>query len=157
MPLSLARRITFSRVRWTLSTCLCDGSIHMRIYTQSSFSWIPPEKFGHVHKVLALPGIAGVTFALKNCKFVTETIECVGHFIRPSRFKESSHATGARRGLKASTSVTELWSFLELRNVVKRLVPYLLPRDALRLRLEKIPSSYLRAAQPKSPQHYELA
>lgn len=117
--MAYATRLALSSVRWTLRWQYALSYLDDIVI----FSRTPQEHIGHVRKVLTLLHDAGVTLQLKKCKFFTETINYLGHVIRPRRLDISSHTTDAIRGLKALTSLTELRSFLGLCNVFRRFVP----------------------------------
>lgn len=89
------------------------------------FSRSIAEQIDHVKHVLPLLRHAGVILKLKKCKFLTETIDYMGHVTCPRRLKNASHTTDAIERLKGRRNITELKSFLNLFNAFRRLVPNL--------------------------------
>lgn len=63
----------------------------------------PERHIRHIREVLTLLMTPGVTLELKNCQLFTETIDYLGHSIRPRRLEIASHRTYALRGLQDLT------------------------------------------------------
>lgn len=66
---------------------------------------------------------AGITLKLKKCAFFIDTIDYLGHVIRPKRLKIAAHTAHAIRELKQPRNITLLRSFVGLCNVLRRFVP----------------------------------
>lgn len=60
------------------------------------------------------------TLGLNNCNFITDTIDCLGRFLRSRQLMPGSQTTDAKRGLKPSTSITELRSVMDVCNVLQQ-------------------------------------
>lgn len=60
---------------------------------------------------------------MKKCPFSTETVDYLGHVIRPGKLEVAFHTTAAIDGLKHPTKVTELRYLLGLCNVFPSFVP----------------------------------
>lgn len=67
----------------------------------------------------------GVSLKQKKCNFFAETIDYIGHVIRPDILKLAEHTTDAVAKLEHLTKQTKLSSFLGLRNVFRRFIPNL--------------------------------
>lgn len=64
------------------------------------FSKTADEHIEHVSTVLSLVHRAGIRLNFKKGRFITGKIDCLGHVIRPSRFKLASYTTDTIRDLK---------------------------------------------------------
>ncbi len=72
------------------------------------------EHFDHLQDVLRLLEQAGVTLKLKKCRFVCDTVDHLGHVIRPGRLALAKKNTRALKEAKRPQTQTELRSFLGL-------------------------------------------
>lgn len=77
----------------------------------------------HVRKVLPLLKNAGATLKLKLCSFATDTIDYLGHLIRPRWLKLAFYTTDAKRGLVSQSNNADFRSLLVVWNVFRRFVP----------------------------------
>lgn len=66
---------------------------------------------------------ACVTLKLKKCSFFTDTMDYLGHVIRPGKLEIATPAIEAIKGVKQLINVTELRSFLGLCNIFRLFVP----------------------------------
>lgn len=73
--------------------------------------------------VLTVLREAYVILQPKKCTLFTNRINYLGHVLRPNRLEVSNHTADAIRELNVPTTVTELRSFLELSNMLRRFVP----------------------------------
>ncbi len=87
------------------------------------FSRTLEQHFAHLRGVLELLKQAGVTLKLPKCKFFCETVDYLGHVIRPGRLALAETNTRALQEVKHPQNQTELRSFLGLCNVNMRFVP----------------------------------
>jgi RNase H-like domain found in reverse transcriptase len=77
----------------------------------------------HLHDVLTLLGKAGLSLKLDKCHFLQETVDYLGHVIRPGKLEIATKNTDALRTAQPPRTQTELRSFLGLCNVYRRFVP----------------------------------
>jgi Reverse transcriptase (RNA-dependent DNA polymerase) len=77
----------------------------------------------HVAEVLTLLGNAGLSLQLKKCHFFSETVDYLGHVMRPGRLGVAEKNTTALKTAPLPRTQTELRSFLGLCNVYRRFVP----------------------------------
>lgn len=96
--------IILSTVKWQIALVYLDDIV--------VFSRTPEKHIYHVQHVLTLLNNARATLKLKKCKFFTDTIDYLGHVIRPRRLEIASHKTDTIRGFQPPTLITELRSFL---------------------------------------------
>lgn len=87
------------------------------------FSKVPEKHVNHFKHMLTLPQRAGVTSKLEKCSFFTDTINYLGHVIRPRRLMIDADTADAIKKLKEPRIITELCSFLGLCNVFQRFFP----------------------------------
>lgn len=64
-----------------------------------------------------------MTLKFNKCYFFTDTVDYLGHVIRPGKLEVASHTIDAIDGLNKPTTVTKLRLFLVFFNVFRRLVP----------------------------------
>lgn len=100
-----AMDVSLSRVKWQFTLFYLDDIV--------VFSRLPNERIDQVRQVLTLLRNAGVTLKLRKCEFFTNSIDFLGHVIRPGQLEVSSHTVDVIRDLKPPTNFTELRSFLE--------------------------------------------
>lgn len=81
------------------------------------------EHIEYAKHVMGLVRDAGVILEQKNCKFLTESIDYLGHSTCPGRLVTASHTADATKGLKALRIVTESHSYLRLNNVFRGPIP----------------------------------
>ncbi len=79
---------------------------------------------------MSLLGKAGVSLKLEKCHFFKESVDYLGHVIRPGRLSLAERNTRALREVKHPSSQTELRSFFGMFNVYRRFVPNFAPRSA---------------------------
>jgi hypothetical protein len=77
----------------------------------------------HVAEVLTLLGNAGLSLKLKKCHLFSETVDYLGHVIRPGGLGVAEKNTAALKTAPLPRTQTELRSFLGLCNVYRRFVP----------------------------------
>ena len=87
------------------------------------FSRTAEEHIRHVEEVLTTLQDAGFSLKLRKCEFFAETVDYLGHVIRPERLQVAQQKIEAVKGFKMPTTQTELRSFLGLCNVYRRFVP----------------------------------
>ena len=76
----------------------------------------------HLNAVLHRLYRAVLTLNLKKCHFFKETVDYLGHVIRPWHLSVAEKNTAALKVAKHPTTQTELRSFLGLCNVYRRFV-----------------------------------
>jgi hypothetical protein len=81
------------------------------------------EHLLHLTEVLTLLGKAGLSLKLTKCHFFKETVDYLGHVIRPGKLAVAEKNTDALRKAQPPRTQTELRSFLGLCNVYRRFVP----------------------------------
>jgi hypothetical protein len=98
-----------------------------------------PSLFGRCHCILRFPfgsfgacrggldpvGNSGLSLKLKKYHLFSETVDYLGHVIRPRRLGVAEKNTTALKTAPLPRTQTELISFLWLYNVCKRFVPQL--------------------------------
>jgi hypothetical protein len=126
MPFSLLQLAyspgTFQRfVIITLSGLTCKTCL---VYLDDIivFSKTPAEHMAHLDAVLHRLYRAGLTLNSKECHFFKETVDYLGHVIRPWQLSVAEKNTAALKVTKHPTTQTELRSFLGLCNVYRRFV-----------------------------------
>jgi RNase H-like domain found in reverse transcriptase/Reverse transcriptase (RNA-dependent DNA polymerase) len=87
------------------------------------FSGSRSAHLARVAEVLTLLGNAGLSLKLKKCRFFSETVDYLGHVIRPGRLVVAEKNTIALKTAPLPRTQTELRSFLGLCNVYRRFVP----------------------------------
>ncbi len=65
---------------------------------------------------------AGVSLKLAKCKFFTQTVQCLGHVLRPGKLPADEERTGTMRDAKPPMTQTELPFFLGLCTLCRRFV-----------------------------------
>jgi transposase InsO family protein len=107
--------VILSGVKW--KTCL--------VYLDDVIIFSPDREshLGHVDEALSLLRQAGLSLKLKKCRFFSETVDYLGHVIRPGRLGVAEKNTDALRTAAPPRTQTELRSFLGLCNVYRRFVP----------------------------------
>jgi Reverse transcriptase (RNA-dependent DNA polymerase) len=78
---------------------------------------------GHLDEVFALLGTAGLLLKLSKCFFFKDTVDYLGHVIRPGKLAVAVKNTESLRSALSPTTQTELRSFLGLCNVYRRFAP----------------------------------
>ena len=107
--------ILLSGYRW--KTCLVYLD-YVMIFSKSI-----EEHLKHVDEVLEILRQAGVSLKLKKCHFFTNSVNYLGHFIRPGTLEVSEKNIVAIRAAVPPKNQTQLRSFLGLRNFYRRFVP----------------------------------
>ena len=108
--------IILSGVKW--KTCL--------VYLDDVIVFSPSRQahLAHVNEALTLLGNSGLSLKLKKCHFFSDTVDYLGHVIRPGRLGVAEKNTTALRTAPLPRTQTELRSFLGLCNVYRRFVPH---------------------------------
>jgi hypothetical protein len=109
--------IILSGVKWKTCLVYLDDVI--------VFSGSRSAHLAHVAEVLTLLGNAGLSLKLNKCHFFSETVDYLGHVIRPGRLGVAEKNTTALKTAPLARTQTELRSFLGLCNVYRRFVPRL--------------------------------
>jgi Reverse transcriptase (RNA-dependent DNA polymerase) len=104
--------IILSGVKWKTFLVYLDDII--------VFSDSRSVHLAHVVEVLTLLGNAGLSLKLKKCHFFSETVDYLGHVIRPGRLVVAEKNTTPLKTAPLPRTQTELRSFLGLRNVYRR-------------------------------------
>jgi hypothetical protein len=86
------------------------------------FSKTPEEHMAHLDAVLHRLYLARLTLNLKKCNFFKDTVDYLGHVIRPGQLSVAEKNTAALKYMTHPTTQTELRSFLGLFNVYRRFV-----------------------------------
>ena len=107
--------IILSGVKWKTCLVYLDDVI--------VFSKSRQDHLSHVAEALTLLGNAGLSLKLKKCHFFAETVDYLGHVIRPGRLGVAEKNTNALKAAPLPRTQTELRSFLGLCNVYRRFVP----------------------------------
>ena len=107
--------IILSGVKWKTCLVYLDDVI--------VFSSSRQAHLAHVAEALTLLGNAGLSLKLSKCHFFSETVDYLGHVIRPGRLGVAEKNTTALRTAPLPRTQTELRSFLGLCNVYRRFVP----------------------------------
>ena len=87
------------------------------------FSQDLKSHFTHVEAILETLSETAITPKLAKCRFFTDTVKYLGHFIRPGTLEVDEVATAALTKAKPPKTQTELRSFLGLCNFYRRFVP----------------------------------
>jgi RNase H-like domain found in reverse transcriptase len=78
----------------------------------------------HVNEAITLLGNSGLSLKLKKFHFFSDTVDYLGHVIRPGHLCVAEKSTTALRTAPLPRTQTELRSFLGLCNVHRRFVPH---------------------------------
>jgi RNase H-like domain found in reverse transcriptase/Reverse transcriptase (RNA-dependent DNA polymerase)/Integrase zinc binding domain/Chromo (CHRromatin Organisation MOdifier) domain/Integrase core domain len=108
--------IILSGIRWKTCLVYLDDVI--------VFSSNRDDHLAHVNEALTLLGNAGLSLKLKKCHFFADTVDYLGHVIRPGRLGVAEKNTEALKTARLPKTQTELRSFLGLCNVYRRFVPH---------------------------------
>ncbi|CDF40036.1 retrotransposon protein [Chondrus crispus] len=87
------------------------------------FSNFIEEHSTHVQQVLKVLQDAGLSLKLEKCNFFAESVDYLGHVIRPGLLAVAEKNTDAIKKAQERTTQTELRSFLGMCNVYRRFVP----------------------------------
>ena len=107
--------ILLSGYRWKTCLVYLDDVI---IFSKSI-----EEHLKHVDEVLEILRQAGMALKLKKCHFFTNSVNYLGHVIRPGTLEVSEKNIVAIRAAVPPKNQTQLRSFLGLCNVYRRFVP----------------------------------
>ena len=107
--------VILSKFKWKTCLVYIDDII--------IFSKTVDEHITHVDEVLSALRSSGVTLKIKKCRFFSDSVEYLGHIIRPGRLEVDNANTRSLRDAKPPTSKTEIRSFLGLCNVYRRFIP----------------------------------
>jgi hypothetical protein len=107
--------VILSGVKWR--TCL--------VYLDDVVIYSPDREthLRHVDEALTLLREAGLSLKLAKCHFFKDTVDYLGHVIRPGRLGVAEKNTNALKRATLPRTQTELRSFLGLCNVYRRFVP----------------------------------
>ena len=106
--------IILSRVKWQYALVYLDDVI---VYSKTI-----KEHFIHVQTVLQLLRDAGVSLKLAKCSFFDQSVDYLGHVIKPGKLEVASKTVDAIRQARPPTDQTQLRSFLGMCNVYRRFV-----------------------------------
>ena len=87
------------------------------------FSKSREEHIQHVEEVLRVLRDAGLSLKLEKCQFFTDTVDYLGHVIRPGVLEVAEKNTATIKGFENPKTQTCLRSFLGMCNVYRRFVP----------------------------------
>jgi Reverse transcriptase (RNA-dependent DNA polymerase)/RNase H-like domain found in reverse transcriptase len=104
--------ITLSGLTWKSCLVYLDDII--------VFSRTPAEHMAHLDAVFHRLYRAGLTLILNKCHFFKDTVDYLGHVIRPGQLSVTEKNTAALKDMTHTTTQTELLSFLDLCNVYRR-------------------------------------
>jgi Reverse transcriptase (RNA-dependent DNA polymerase) len=107
--------IILSGVKWKICLVYLDDVI--------VFFGSESAHLAHVAEVLTLLGNAGLSLKLKKGHLLSETVEYLGHVIRPGRLRVAEKNTTGLKTAPLPRTQTELRSFLGLFNVYRRFFP----------------------------------
>ena len=110
-PATFQRTLDIVLANFKWKTCLVYID-HIIIFSKNI-----EDHFGHVEAILQALQEAGVTLKFAKCDFFTDTVKYLGHIIRPGTLEIDHAATKALKGLRHTTTQSELRSFLGLCNV----------------------------------------
>lgn len=110
-----AADVILANVKWQFSLAYLDDVI---VYSRTL-----SEHHEHVRTILELLSNAGVTLRLRKCFFFQESIDYLGHIVRPGKLSVAAKTCEAVQRARPPTTQTELRSFLGLCNVYRRFVP----------------------------------
>jgi Reverse transcriptase (RNA-dependent DNA polymerase) len=107
--------VILSGVKWR--TCL--------LYLDDVIIYSPDREthLRHVDEALTLLREAGLSLKLATCHFFKDTVDYLGHVIRPGRLGVHEKNTDALKGATLPRTQTELRSFLGLCKVHRRFLP----------------------------------
>jgi RNase H-like domain found in reverse transcriptase/Reverse transcriptase (RNA-dependent DNA polymerase) len=108
--------IILSGVKW--KTCL-DYLDDVIVFSSSLQAHLE-----HANEELTLLGNSGLSLKLKKCHFFSDTVDYLGHVIRPGRLGVTENNTTALRTAPLTRAQTKLRSFLGIFNVYRRFVPH---------------------------------
>ena len=86
------------------------------------FSKTVDEHIDHVDEILGILRTSGVTLKINKCKFFSDSVEYLGHVIRPGKLEVDGANTKSLRDARPPTTKTEIRSFLGLCNVYRRFI-----------------------------------
>jgi hypothetical protein len=95
--------IILSGFKWKTCLVYLDDVI---VFSQSK-----KDHLAHVAEALTLPGNAGLSLKLKKCHFFAETVDYLGHVIRPGRLVVTEKNTSALKSPPLPRTQTELRFF----------------------------------------------
>jgi RNase H-like domain found in reverse transcriptase/Reverse transcriptase (RNA-dependent DNA polymerase)/Integrase zinc binding domain/Integrase core domain/Chromo (CHRromatin Organisation MOdifier) domain/Retroviral aspartyl protease len=107
--------IVLSGLKWKTCLVYLDDVI---VYSTSK-----EAHYGHLREVLSTLAQSGLSLKLAKCHFFKDTVDYLGHVIRPGKLAVAEKNTKNLRVAKLPTTQTELKSFLGLCNVYRRFVP----------------------------------
>ena len=105
----------FSGYRWRTCLVYLDDII--------VFCNTKEDHLTHVREILTILKDAGFSLKLRKCSFFAQSVDYLGHVIRPGKIAAASKNTEAVEGFKEPRTQTDLRSFLGLCNVYRRFVP----------------------------------
>ena len=107
--------IVLSGLKWKTCLVYLDDII---VFSNTEY-----DHFRHLEEVLSLLYGAGLSLKLTKCHFFKDTVDYLGHVIRPGKLEVAVKNTEALRNARPPVNQTELRSFLGLCNVYRRFVP----------------------------------
>jgi hypothetical protein len=107
--------IVVSGVKWKTCLVYLDDVI--------VFSSSREAHMRHVDEVLTLLENSGLSLKLAKCQFFKDTVNYLGHVIRPGRLGVAEKNTEALKSAPMPCTQTEFRSFLGLCNVYRQFVP----------------------------------
>jgi Reverse transcriptase (RNA-dependent DNA polymerase) len=124
--------ITLSGLTWKVCLVYLDDIV--------VFSRDTAEHMEHLDAVLHRLCSAGLSLNLKNVSFLQDSIDYLGHVIRPGKLAVAEKNTKALKTARPPTTQSELRSFLGLCNVYRRFISgfakFASPLNALLLKRE---------------------
>lgn len=105
---------TFQRVIYVILSQVKRQYALVYLDEVTVFSKSVEQHVDHVSAVLSIFKDARVSLKLMKCSFFTDYVEYLGHIIRPGKLQVAEKTTEPFEGLKETSTVTEMKSFLGL-------------------------------------------
>ena len=86
------------------------------------FSKTVEDHIRHVDEILTTLTEANITLKISKCRFFSDTVEYLGHLIKPGQLQIDDTNTKSLKEAKPPTTKSELRSFLGLSNVYRRFI-----------------------------------
>ena len=106
--------IVLTRFKWKSCLVYIDDII--------IFSKTVDEHIRHVDEILTTLAEANITLKISKCRFFSETVEYLGHLIKPGKLEIDSANTKSLRDAQPPTNKSQIRSFLGLCNVYRRFI-----------------------------------
>ena len=110
-----AADVILAQFKWQFALVYLDDVI---VYSKSI-----EEHFDHLDTVLKTMQEAGLTLKLHKCQFFRDTVDYLGHVVRPGKLEVAQRGKEAVQKSLPPRDISELRSFLGLCNVYRRFVP----------------------------------